>query len=72
MKKSGLLGDLLQQEIFEIVNESMKNSNRDLTKAELKQLIKEVMPNIDSMIAKHVKQHLRSIAVNILEKTSEE
>jgi len=73
MKKgSGLLGEQLQQEIIDLVNETTKKANRDITKAELKQIMKEVMPNIEAMIAKNVKQHLRAIAVNILEKTSEE
>jgi len=72
MKKKGLLGPQLEEEIVELVKETMKKENREITKLELKQLIKEVMPNIEEMIAKNVKQHLRSIAVNILEKTSEE
>jgi histone H3/H4 len=72
MKSGKLLGEQLQKEIIDLVNETTHKSNRDITKAELKQIIKEVMPNIEEMIAKNVKQHLRSIAVNILEKTSEE
>lgn len=72
MKKGNLLGEQLQQEIIDLVNETSKKVNRDITKAELKQIIKEVMPNIEEMIAKQVKQHLRTIAVHILETTSEE
>lgn len=72
MKKGNLLGEQLQQEIIDLVNETAKKANRDITKSELKQIIKEVMPNIEAMIAKQVKQHLRTVAVHILETTSEE
>ena len=72
MKTGKLLGEQLQQEIIDLVNETAQKANRDITKTELKQIIKEVMPNIEAMIAKNVKQHLRSIAFNILENTSEE
>jgi hypothetical protein len=72
MKKGNLLGDQFQQEIIDLVNETTSKANRDITKAELKQIMKEVMPNIEAMIAKNVKQHFRSIAVKILEMTSEE
>ncbi len=70
MKKKGLLGPQLEEEIVELVKETMKKENREITKLELKQLIKEVMPNIEVMIAKNVKQHLRTIAVDLLDKTS--
>ena len=70
MKKKGLLGPQLEEEIVELVKETLKKENREITKAELKQLIKEVMPNIEAMIAKNVKQHLRTIAVDLLDKTS--
>jgi|ADurb_Leu_01_Slu_FD_contig_121_48137_length_28528_multi_2_in_0_out_0_4 2-keto-4-pentenoate hydratase len=72
MKKKGLLGPQLEEEIIELVKETLKKENREITKAELKQLIKEVMPNIEAMIAKNVKQHLRTIAVDLLDKTSGE
>ena len=72
MKKKGLLGPQLEEEIIQLVKETLKKENREITKAELKQLIKEVMPNIEAMIAKNVKQHLRTIAVDLLDKTSGE
>jgi len=72
MKKKGLLGPQLEEEIIDLVKETLKKENREITKAELKQLIKEVMPNIEAMIAKNVKQHLRTIAVDLLDKTSGE
>jgi len=48
----------IEKEVIKII----QNHKKELTKTDIKEIIAEVMPDLDQMIAKHVKDHFVAIA----------
>jgi len=51
------LGDQLES----ILEEMLKRKNIELTKSDMKQIVSEVLPDIDYLISQKVKLHFRQI-----------
>jgi len=64
------IGDLLDKEIEEIVQRMISKNTEQLTKDDISSIIKELIPEIDTLIEKkvsmHVIKHLRAIAIFVL------
>ncbi|MHA1802247.1 MAG: hypothetical protein ACTSWJ_10965 [Candidatus Heimdallarchaeaceae archaeon] len=58
----------LESIILEIVNEAIRNSQVELTKAEIKSIVYELLPNIDELISVKIKQHFLEIGEYIVSK----
>ena len=57
--------------IREIAREVVEESQYEMSKAELKAIVYELLPNIDELISKKVKHHLLEIGEFIVSKTKE-
>lgn len=59
---------LLEQEIARMVDEAIKDSKIQLTADDIKVIAREVMPDLDRMIAKRVSQHFVEFGKFLCEK----
>jgi len=67
-KKDLSPAEMLQKSIDEVVKNSVKSLNKKLTEQEIKDIIINIMPNLDQMIANKIKEHFTMIAEFIQEK----
>jgi hypothetical protein len=58
----------LESIITQMVNEAVRNSQVELTKAEIKSIVYELLPNIDELISIKVKKHFLEIGEYIVDK----
>ena len=55
-----------------LVQKIVREESEALTREEIKQIINELLPDLDKLVSKIVKSHLREITQYILDKTKEE
>ena len=67
-KKDLSPAEMLQKSIDEVVKNSVKSLNKKLTEQEIKDIVINIMPNLDQMIANKIKEHFTMIAEFIQEK----
>lgn len=61
------------QELLEsLVQNIIKKQDRHLTKEEIKEIAKEILPDLDRMIAEKVKNHFVALAYAIIKKFGSE
>ena len=58
----------LESIIVGIVNDAVRKSQVELTKAEIKSIVYELLPNIDELISEKIKQHFLGIGEYIISK----
>ena len=58
LNKSQDLKSPLEKEVIKII----KNYQKELTKTDIQKIVKEIIPDLDQMIAKHMKDHFQAIA----------
>lgn len=58
----------LESIIIQMVNDAVRNSQVELTKAEIKSIVYELLPNIDELISIKVKKHFLEIGEYIVNK----
>lgn len=70
------LADIIEQEYRRISKEEaekvFKEANHELTQNEITEIMKEVLPDLDEVISKKIKQHFVEIAEFIVSKFNEE
>lgn len=67
------MADKQFQELLEsMVTDIIKKHETQLTRDEVKEIVDELAPNLDLIIAKRVKEHFVALAYAILEKFKEE
>jgi len=70
IKNSPSPKSLLEEEIVKIVNRTIKNNSIQLATEDIKIIAREVMPDIDRLIANKVSQHFVEIGEFIANKFS--
>ena len=60
--------DVLKEGLEKLVEDSLKSSQKVLTEQEVKDIVRDLVPNLDQMIANKIKEHLVIIAEFIQEK----
>lgn len=63
--------DDFEETIKIIVQDAIKETETQLTKAEIKSIVYELLPNIDNLISIKVKQHFLEIGEYLVSKTKE-
>ena len=61
---------LLEQEIVRIVDKAMKDSQIELTADDVKVIARDIMPDLDKLIADKVSMHFLAIGQFLIEKFS--
>jgi hypothetical protein len=59
---------LLELEIINLVEKAIKNSQIQLAADDIKIIAKEIMPDMDALIANKVKQHFYELGMFLVEK----
>lgn len=59
---------LLELEIINLVDKAIKNSQIQLAADDIKIIAREIMPDMDELIAKKVKQHFYELGMFLVEK----
>lgn len=67
-----LLSESVEREITQLVENIIRNSSTQLTEDEIKEIIQKLIPDLDQLISKKVKQHLVELAKFIINQFSEE
>jgi hypothetical protein len=62
---------VLEKEIVRIVDETLKNRMIELASSDIKVIAKQIMPNLDKMIAKHMKNHFYEFGLYLQKKFEE-
>ncbi len=62
----------VEEYLISLISEQMKKREIEIKKSDAKQIVSNIIPEIDIMIAKRVKQHFIEIADFIKDKFSEE
>lgn len=57
-----ILSEEVEQEIIELVKKMIKETQNEVTKDEIREIINSILPDIDKIISVKVKQHLVEIA----------
>ena len=58
----------LEQEILAIMENALKNSQLKITKKDVQIIVHEIMPDLDEMISKKIKNHFIEIGEFLLDK----
>ena len=62
------IDEVFKKSLNKLVEEAIKSSNKKLTEQEIKDIVINIMPNLDQMIANKIKEHFTMIAEFIQEK----
>jgi hypothetical protein len=62
----------IEAEIIRMVNNIFKVKDLELHETEVKQIVRELLPDIDALIARKVKQHFYEIGSFLVEKFKHE
>jgi len=57
-----ILSEEVEQEIIELVKKMIEETQNEVTKDEIKEVINSILPDIDELISVKVKQHFIEIA----------
>lgn len=57
-----ILSEKVEQEIIELVKKIIKETQAEVTKDEIKEVMNLILPDIDKLISVEVKQHFVEIA----------
>jgi len=63
-----ILSEQIEKEVNELVEKKVKETQTEITKAEISKIVQEIQSDLDRLISKKVKQHFVEIAEFIKEK----